>query len=80
MQAPYHIYFDTATGRLPFTYLVFGPYAYNDFDIEVHRGHIADNEDLSTYLFTETLPRDTHVIADMRDAMVEFLNGYSLEV
>lgn len=76
----YHIYFDTATGRLPFTYLVFGPYA-SGFDVEVHMGHVSDNFDLSTYLFTESdLPRDSHICADMWDAMVEFLNGYSLEV
>lgn len=82
MQAPYHIYFDTAEGRKPFTYLVFGPYD-GLFDVEVHQGHIDQYNpaDDWSYLFTVSdLPRDSHICADMWDAMVEFLNGYSLEV
>lgn len=67
----YHIYQDTAEGRMPFTYIVFGPYANGtEWDVEVHRGHVNDNDDFSTYLFTESdLVRDTHIIADMADAM-----------
>ena len=67
----YHIYQDTAEGRMPFTYLVFGPYANGtEWDVEVHVGHVNDNNDSSTYLFTESdLVRDTHIIADMADAM-----------
>ena len=62
-----------------FTYLVFGPYK-DGFDVEVHRGHVNDNNDLSTYMFTHTIERDTHIVADMWDAMDSFLieNGVVL--
>lgn len=82
MQAPYHIYLDTAAGRKPFTYLVFGPYSEGEFDVEVHVGHVNDNYDPATYLFTQSdLARDTHVIADMRESVAEYLrNNYEVEV
>lgn len=81
MQAPYHIYLDTAAGRKPFTYLVFGPYSNGEFDVEVHRGHVEDSTDPDTYMFTESdLPRDTHIVADMWDAMEDYFTGYYLEV
>ena len=59
----------------PFTYMVFGPYANGtEWDVEVHRGHVNDNNDESTYLFTQSdLPRDTHIVSDMWDAMDSFL-------
>jgi hypothetical protein len=74
----YHIYRDTPEGRLPFTYIVFGPYANGtEWDVEVHRGHVIDNSDLDTYMFTESdLSRDTHIVGDMWDAMEDYLQGY----
>ena len=57
----------------PYTYIVFGPYNDGDFDVEVHSGHVNSNDDPTTHLFTHTIERDTHVIADMWDAMDEEL-------
>jgi len=53
----------------PYTYIVFGPYADNTFDVEVHAGHVRNNNDPGTHVFTHTIERDTHVITDMWDAM-----------
>lgn len=75
----YHIYQDTPEGRLPFTYMVFGPYA-DGFDVEVHKGHVNDNHDFDAYLFTDTIQRDTHVIADMRPIINAWFAGYCMEV
>lgn len=64
-----------------FTYLVFGPYANGtEWDVEVHRGHVNDNEDVSSYMFTKTIDRDTHIVSDMWDSMDTFLmeNGVCL--
>lgn len=77
----YHIYKDTPEGRLPFTYLVFGPYANGtEWDVEVHRGHVTDGS-AGTYCFTESdLSRDTHICADMWDAMDDYISAYYAEV
>lgn len=78
----YHIYQDTPEGRLPFTYIVFGPYD-GVFDVEVHKGHIDQYNpaDDWSYLFTVSdLPRDTHICADMWSAMEDCFTGYYLEV
>lgn len=72
----YHIYQDTPEGRKPFTYMVFGPYSNGEFDVEVHAEHV-EYGSTDTYLFTESdLPRDTHICADMWDAMDAYFEGY----
>lgn len=76
----YHVYQDTPEGRLPFTYMVFGPYSNGDFDVEVHRTHVQDNEDTRNYLFTHTVKRDTHIVADMWEAMEDYFSGYYLKI
>lgn len=74
----FHIYADTPDGRLPFTYLVFGPYANGtEWDVEVHRDHVTDNGASGTYLFTESdLIRDTHIVGDMHEAMQSWIANY----
>jgi hypothetical protein len=79
----YHIWHDTAEGRLPFTYLVFGP-CRDDFlyDVEVYKGHVEyPVEDRtfdqygeilpdSAYIGTVSdMPRDTHIVIDVWDWM-----------
>lgn len=66
----YHIYHDSAEGRPPFTLFVFGPYDSNgptgqEFDVEVHKGHITLEERDGTYVGTTTITRNTHVIMDV---------------
>lgn len=73
----YHIYHN----GYAFTYLVFGPFANGtEWDVEAHRGHVNDNEDVSSYMFTKTIDRDTHIVSDMWDSMDTFLmeNGVCL--
>jgi hypothetical protein len=67
----YHIFHNGT----PFTYMVFGPFANGtEWDVEVHSGHVSDNANPNTYLFTESdLSRDTHIVSDMWDAMDAFL-------
>lgn len=70
----YHIYHDTAEGRVPFTYFVFGPYnpfGAPQYDVEVYRDHITDEQRSgANYVMTVSdLPRDTHIVADMWDYM-----------
>ena len=72
-----HIYHN----GVAYTYIVFGPYSDGTFDVEVHRGHVNDNSTFSTWMFTQSdLPRDTHIVSDMWDAMDSFLieNGIVL--
>lgn len=66
----YHIYADTREdGRRPFTYLVYGPYAGNMYDVEVHEGHVPSTGS-DTYITTVSdLPRNTHIVADMWPTM-----------
>jgi len=67
----YHIHHDTARGRKPFTYFVFGPYENNgptgqEFDVEVYHGHLVEEaRDGEFYVGTATISRNTHVVADM---------------
>lgn len=71
----YHIYHNDQ----PYTYIVFGPYANGtEWDVEVHRGHVNDNRDESTYMDTKTIDRDTHIVADMWDAMDSILASATL--
>ena len=67
----YHVYKDTANGRLPFTYLVFGPYSNDCYDVEVHRDHVdVDSRTSESYVGTVSdLPRKTHVVMDTWDWM-----------
>ena len=59
----------------PFTYMVFGPYSDGTFDVEVHKGHVNNNDDFRTWIFTQSdLPRDTHIVSDMWDAMDDMVN------
>lgn len=68
-----HIYH----GSLPFTYLIFGPYADDTFDVEIHKGHVNDNVDVSTYIDTQSgLPRNTHIVTDMWDVMDDLVNQH----
>lgn len=65
-----HIYH----GSMPFTYIVFGPYSDDTFDVEVHKGHVTEGS-VSTYVFTQSdLPRDTYIVSDMWDAMDDIVN------
>jgi hypothetical protein len=74
----YHIYHN----GIPFTYLVFGPYANGAFDVEVFRGHV--EYPVETYTFDEygeirpdsayvgtvsDLTRDSHIVVDVWDWM-----------
>lgn len=74
----FHIYADTPDGRLPFTYIVFGPYANGtEWDVEVHRDHVENNGASGTYLFTQSdLSRDTHIVGDMIDPMRQWIDSY----
>lgn len=68
----YHVYKDTADGRLPFTYIVFGPYSNEGYyDVEVHRDHVELSTRTSeSYVGTMSdLTRKTHVCMDMWDWM-----------
>lgn len=51
----------------PYTLLVFGPYADGtEWDIEIHRDHVTfENKGTDTYVSTHTLPRRTHLVADL---------------
>ena len=67
-----HFYYKTK----PHTYLVFGPYqtAKNDvYDIEVCNDHVMHTTEKREWLFTATIDRDTHVVADMW----KYINAYS---
>ena len=47
--------------------------------MEVHHGHINDNGDADTYMFTVSdLERDTHIVMDMWDAMDNYFEGYNV--
>jgi hypothetical protein len=67
----FHIYHDTALGRLPFTLFVFGPYSDGEYDVEVYADHVEESRRFSaTYMGTcSSLTRNTHVIADVWDWM-----------
>jgi hypothetical protein len=67
----YHVYHDTAKGRLPFTYFVFGPYSNDCYDVEIHRDHIEETDRIDgTYVGTVSdLPRKTHIVMDVWDWM-----------
>lgn len=70
-----HIYHNGS----PFTYIVFGPYANGtEWDVEVHRDHVNDNSDVSTYIDTKTIDRDTHIVSDMWNAMDSILASATL--
>lgn len=73
MSLPYYkVYHDTANGRLPFTYFVFGPYDNGThWDVEVYRDHIAEeHRDAEGYVGTVSdLTRSTHIVADVWDWM-----------
>lgn len=66
----YNVYHDTANGRLPFTYFVFGPYD-GYYDVEVYRDHITEDfRDSEGYVGTiSDLTRNTHVVIDVWDWM-----------
>lgn len=72
-----HIYADTPEGRLPFTYLVFGPYANGCYDVEIHYGHVTHAQaSPDSYITTVSdLPRNTHVVSDMWDTMEDVAQG-----
>ena len=60
----------------PHTYLVFGPYPSSEgevYDIEVCTDHILFTTEKRNWIFTATIPRNTHVVADMW----EYMNAYS---
>jgi hypothetical protein len=67
----YKVYHDTANGRLPFTYMVFGPYPLDGmFDVEVYKGHVEYPADTVDYIGTVSdLTRNTHVVIDVWDWM-----------
>jgi hypothetical protein len=60
----------------PYTYLAFGPYESakgNVYDIEVCEDHILPREEPRKWLFSATIDRDTHIVADMW----KYMNAYS---
>jgi len=50
------------------TLFVFPYPASGEWDVEIHSGHVDTNTE-GTYIDTLTLERETHIIADMWDAM-----------
>ena len=77
----YHIYHDTPQGRLPFTYFVFGPYAGEEYDVEIWRGHIEldqrtpDANDPDYLGTVSSLTRKTHIVVDVWDQMDVFVGA-----
>jgi hypothetical protein len=62
----------------PYTYLVFGPYEGskgNVYDIEVCEDHVLHTTEKRNWLFSATIDRDSHVVADMW----KYINAYSAE-